>query len=231
MNNTASIQEIFSSVQGEGLCIGQRHIFIRFSGCNLDCSFCDEDKANNFKALGIDQVVSEIENLNSGNIHNTVSLTGGEPLLHTEFLKGLLPAVSDRGLKIYLETNATLTDNLNDVISYLDIIAADIKLPSVSGNSPCWDAHRNFLDIAFNKEFFVKIVVSRNIDIMDFNKAVSIIRDINLDIPLVIQPETNKTGPDINISAGMLLDLQEKALKSLNNVLVIPQAHKMMGLR
>jgi 7-carboxy-7-deazaguanine synthase len=231
MNNKAGIIEIFSSVQGEGPCIGERHIFIRFNGCNLDCSFCDTGSSQEHRMLSIKDIIADIENLNYDNTHNTVSLTGGEPLLYSKFLQGLLPHITNRGFKIYLETNATLTENLNGVINYIDIISADIKLPSVSGVKACWNRHRDFLAVAFEKEFFVKVVVSDKTDISEFNKAISIVRDLNFDIPFIIQPETKKKSCDIAISPDRLLALQQKALKSLNNVLIIPQAHKMMGLR
>jgi 7-carboxy-7-deazaguanine synthase len=231
VKNTADITDIFSSIQGEGLYIGQRQIFVRFSACNLNCIFCDTDRASQPRALCVDSVISKIENLNIDNIHNTVSLTGGEPLLYCEFLKDLLPALADKGLKIYLETNATLAGRLYSIISYVDIISVDIKLPSVSGNRECWDSHKSFLEAAFNKEFFVKIIVSDIIDIAEFDKAIALVKDLSFDIPLVIQPETRANSTVVNVSADMLLRLQEKALKSLNNVLVIPQAHKMMGVK
>jgi 7-carboxy-7-deazaguanine synthase len=231
MNDTADIIEIFSSVQGEGPFIGQRHIFIRFKDCNLDCFFCDTDREAGYETLDIAGTIRQIEYLNIHSTHNTVALTGGEPLLYSGFLKSLIPEVRDMGLKVYLQTNGTLADRLDDVISYVDIISVDIKLPSVSRNRPCWQAHRSFLEKAFEKEFFVKVVVSDKIDMAEFDKALALVKGMSLEIPFVIQPETEKGSCRINISADMLLSLQERALKVLNNVLVIPQAHKMMGLR
>ena len=231
MTDIADIIEIFSSVQGEGLFIGQRHIFVRVKGCNLNCSFCDTDKEASYETLDISRTIKQIEDLNLYSIHNTVALTGGEPLLYSGFLKGLLPQIRDRGFKVYLETNGTLTDKLDDVIPYVDTISVDIKLPSVSKIKPYWDEHKGFLKRAFEKEFFVKVVVSDEIDMSEFDKALTLVREMSFDIPFIIQPETKKDSCCINISANMLLILQERALKALNNVLVIPQAHKMMNMR
>ena len=58
---------------------------------------------------------------------HSVSLTGGEPQLHAEFLKEFLPLIKEE-TKIYLETNATLPKNLETIKDYIDIISADIKL-------------------------------------------------------------------------------------------------------
>ncbi|NQT89684.1 MAG: 7-carboxy-7-deazaguanine synthase QueE [Candidatus Omnitrophica bacterium] len=227
----AKMVEIFSSIQGEGLRIGERQIFIRFHGCNLKCGFCDVNKRKRPVSVDAKKVLKDIDSLNAGHTHNTVSITGGEPLLHSDFLKNLLPEIAERGLKVYLETNATLVDELKETIKHVDMISVDIKLPSVSGNAPCWQQHRKFLRAAFKKEFFVKIVVSKNLDISEFDEAVKLMRSISFDLPFVIQPETKKNSRSLNISAKKLLELQERALKSLNHVLVIPQAHKMLGVR
>jgi 7-carboxy-7-deazaguanine synthase len=231
MKHTAEITEIFSSVQGEGLCIGQRQVFVRFRGCNLECSFCDTEEGLSYETLSVESVHEKILQLNSESIHNTVALTGGEPLEQSDFLKALLPGLKEAGFKIYLETNATLSSRLCDIISFVDTISADIKLPSVSGNMPCWKEHEAFLEKAFEKEFFVKVVVSDKTDEKEFDRAIGIVKDMSIDIPFIIQPETKSCACSINISADRLMGLQQRALKALNNVLVIPQAHKMMGMR
>lgn len=231
MNNKANILEIFSSVQGEGCHIGERQIFIRFHGCNLKCAFCDV-KANKKGAdVEIKDVFKEIDKLNADRIHNTLTLTGGEPLLHSRFLEQLLPGIIDRGLKVYLETNGTLSCELENIIDYIDIIAVDIKLPSVSKNKPYWQEHREFLKVAFKKEFFVKVVVSGSLSIEDFDEAVELMRSVSFDIPFIIQPETKPDSCQLNIDSKLLLKLQGRALKTINHVLVIPQAHKMMGVK
>ena len=104
---TAKINEIFDSIQGEGPYIGYRQIFIRFCGCNMDCAYCDTD----FKT-GADytpeQLVKKLDTFDLNAIHS-ISLTGGEPLIHLEFLKDFLPLVDK---KIYLETNGTMPQAL-----------------------------------------------------------------------------------------------------------------------
>lgn len=221
---------VFSSIQGEGLSIGERQIFIRFHGCNLSCDFCDVDRFKKPASVDIKDILEEINRLNAGHTHNTVSITGGEPLLHSKFLKRLLPEIVDRGLKVHLETNGTLARELDRVIEYIDRIAVDIKLPSVSKNKPCWQSHSQFLKAVFKKRFFVKVVVSKELALADFDKAIELMKKISIDIPFIIQPETKKNSCGLNITGAKLLQLQERTLKSLNQVLVIPQAHKMLGV-
>lgn len=230
-NLKADILEVFSSIQGEGLSIGERQIFIRFHGCNLQCGFCDTKSLKKPARASLKKILEQVDSLNEEHTHNTVSITGGEPLLHAMFLKRLLPKIIDRGCKIHLETNGTLAKELNSVIKYIDNVAVDIKLPSVSKNKSCWQKHSRFLKAVFKKRFFVKVVVSRELDMADFDKAIELMRKISIDIPFVIQPETKKNSCRLNITAEKLLQLQERALKSLNQVRVIPQAHKMLGVK
>ncbi|MGN1153203.1 MAG: 7-carboxy-7-deazaguanine synthase QueE, partial [Candidatus Gastranaerophilaceae bacterium] len=147
MTNKAKIKEIFSSIQGEGLYIGTKQLFIRFCACNLRCNYCDtpflpvniNDKDTYFEFTP-DELYEYIQKYDLDTI-NYISLTGGEPLIWTDFLSEFMPKVKT---KFYLETNATITDNLYKVLSYIDIIAADIKLPSCSGVVNSFELHDKF---------------------------------------------------------------------------------------
>jgi len=82
---SAEILEIFSSIQGEGPFTGVKQIFVRFAECNLKCEFCDVENPFPPKDFPVDKLVSIIKQIeqNSGG-HQSVSLTGGEPLLYKE---------------------------------------------------------------------------------------------------------------------------------------------------
>jgi organic radical activating enzyme len=125
---------------------------------------------------------------------------------------------------LYLDTNASLPDNLQDVVDFFDTICLDFKIPSASGRPKLWTEHEKSLVIAKEKDVFVKIVINENFLPAELDATCQIISRVNSDIPLVIQPVFGQRIPNI-------LDLQEKALSSLSDVRVIPQIHKYLYLQ
>ena len=94
------INEIFRSLQGEGRFTGQAVIFIRFSGCNLKCGFCDTAHES-FKEYELHELIYEIGQYKI----NRVVLTGGEPTLQVD--EELLAALFSNSYKINMESNGT----------------------------------------------------------------------------------------------------------------------------
>lgn len=220
----ARITEVFSSIQGEGLYAGEEHIFVRFYGCNLACLFCDEATKKIFTEYSPDELGERIFQEEG----NTISLTGGEPLLYVDFLKELLPILKREARNIYLETNGTLKEELLEILDYTDIISMDFKLPSSTGMRAYWDEHAQFLKEAVKKEVFVKVVVTGGTVLSDIEKAISIVKYIDRDIPFIIQPASYAGG----IEKVELLDIFfDRAKEDLNNVRIIPQIHKILGVR
>ena len=137
------VKEVFASIQGEGPFVGYKQVFIRLCGCNLKCSYCDTDFTPfDAKEMSTDELLEFV--YKNKNCHS-VSLTGGEPLLHTDFIKDFAQKCP---LPIYLETNGTLCDELEKVIDNITYISADIKLPSVTGQREMFLKHEKFFEIA-----------------------------------------------------------------------------------
>ncbi len=103
----------------------------------------------------------------------------------------------------------------------------DIKLPSDIGHEN-WLAHQKFLEIAARKDVYVKIVVSEESSKTDFIKALDIIKSVNREILLILQPITPMGGLH-EAPPQKMLDWQSCAMEVLKNVRVIPQTHKMMN--
>ena len=162
----APIIEIFSSFQGEGLLIGERQIFVRFAGCNLNCNYCDTDDSKSERSgtlMTPQEVTEEINRLLTPDC-KTISFTGGEPSLYPDFISEVS---KNFNLNIMLETNGTLPDNI-DLIEKLNMVSLDIKLPE-------------HFDGDFNQEIFLNEIKSVNL---------LMAKSINVYCKVVILPST-----------------------------------------
>lgn len=244
---TAPVDEVFASVQGEGPLVGQRHVFVRFIGCDLRCAYCDTpeavkqqdgdhrpcrvqsapgsfDREDRRNPLSADQLTGACERLRlSGPSVPVVSLTGGEPLLHLEFLLQWLPEMR-RSWRIYLETNGVQHGAMRRIAGLVDVTSMDIKLPSATGQPGRWDDHRRFLEAAAPREVFVKAVVTRATDPAELRQAVRLVAAFQPTIPFFIQPVSGREAP----AGEMLVALQDDALALLADVRVVPQVHKVL---
>ena len=99
------INEIFYSLQGEGYHTGMPAVFVRFSGCNLRCPFCDTEFAD-YREMDAEEIAEEIERLvPQGNALPLIVLTGGEPSLQAD--EALVARLHKTGMTICMETNGT----------------------------------------------------------------------------------------------------------------------------
>ncbi len=246
MTLAASIVEVFSGIQGEGIHVGRRHLFVRFAGCNLSCVCCDtpaarepvptarferspgarlyDDTAN---PIGVAALAAAVARLDADRSHNAISLTGGEPLLAADFIAELIPLCAGRSF--YLETNGSLPRELEKVIGLVRTVAADIKLASACGLASAPDVARDFLSVACARDVFVKTAVSDRTDAAELAAAAEIVASVGRDIPFVIQPVSPVSAAVRPPGAGRLLELQAAALRILRDVRVIPQVHRLMG--
>lgn len=215
------IKELFASIQGEGPYIGYKQLFIRLCGCNLNCKYCDTDfEATSAQEYSIGELV---EFVNQHTDCHSVSLTGGEPLLHTEFIKEF--AIKSP-LPIYLETNATLPEALSSVIDYVTYISADIKLPSATGMKDSLMLHDKFFEIASKKILFAKVVFDSKITEDEIKQICKLAAKYNIE--LILQPMMKGKVPSVN--SDFMLNVLEKALCEYKKVRLIPQVHKFIDV-
>lgn len=254
--HTARLIEVFSAIQGEGLNVGTRQIFIRFALCDLRCNFCDSahtwsvpptcrverspglrDFEVHSNPVSLNVLLEWIERQNLPGLHDSISLTGGEPLLHAPFLKEFLPQVRHAtGLPIYLETGGHRPDQLATILPYLDTVGMDWKLPSVSGESR-FSEHAEFLQRCYQAsvEVFVKIIISSQTDPTQLESASRLVAAVSPEIPVFLQPVTPLEAPQQFGSIPVLAPSPEQVLtwqalmkRSLKQVRVVPQTHKML---
>lgn len=229
----AEITEVFSSVQGEGVFVGARQIFVRFKKCNLECEFCDTPNDGAIKEYSPAALLDEVKKLqDTKGPHHSVSLTGGEPLVYWDFLAAFLPLLKKLKLKSYLETNGTLPNELAKIIDLIDIVAMDFKLPTSTGGRGYWKEHLEFLKVAAQKKVFIKTVITANTKKADIEAAVTLIKAVNRNIPFIMQPATPVRKSDIKVGENRLLEFLDLALKNqVENSRVIPQMHKILGIK
>ena len=125
------IAEIFRSLQGEGFLTGADSIFVRASGCNLRCWFCDTSYTSwepEGDDLSVDEILRQVDELliDDKPCGHAV-LTGGEPMLFAELVP-LAAALKERGLHITVETAGTL---------YLPLVCDLMSIsPKLAGSGP-----------------------------------------------------------------------------------------------
>lgn len=219
------IYEVFDSVQGEGLYLGEKQIFVRLHGCNLSCRYCDTS-LDRFKEYEPQELVEEIK-LYQDDYHS-ISFTGGEPLLQKDFLKEVLKTTSREGYKNYLETNGTLSGELEEVIDYIDFLSIDLKLPTSAGMGFLWGLHRRFLKVAAQKENFIKAVVCSTTIEDDFKYATELIKEVSPSSILVLQPNSYEYDEHLQV---MLRKFKEFCAEQKVSTCIIPQVHKTVGLK
>jgi len=243
----APLFEVFSSVQGEATRIGERHLFVRLAGCDLECVFCDTpasrrvpDEARVFfpggkaetlaNPVGRDTLDAALVRLDAAaGPHRAVSVTGGEPLLFTAFLKPLLGRWRERGWPVLLETGGHRPDELEEVLDDVDVVMADVKIASSAGAATDPQTAARFVRLAARRECAIKVVVSAATTEAESIAVARLVAEHAPRVPLVLQPVTgSRFGPP---RGEHLLALQRAALREHPDTRVIPQAHKALHVR
>lgn len=200
------INEIFYSLQGEGILIGIPTVFIRLSGCNLRCKWCDtkysydEGEEINYKDLPKHIRIFQTRQ---------VCITGGEPLLQ-EDTTPLIKILSDERYQISLETNGSLSiEGLPKTDSL--IISMDIKCPSSGMQERMYFSNIEMLEPKDQLKFIIQ-------DEKDYEYAKKIIREYKPQGNIIMTPVF---GNNIKL-------LAERVLRDNLDVRVLPQLHKMI---
>lgn len=171
------VNEIFKSIQGESTYAGSPCTFIRLTGCNLRCSYCDTVYAyEEGEELTTEEVLARARNLGC----SLVEITGGEPLLQKGEVNTLIAGLLERGCQVLLETNGSLD------ISHVDprvIRIMDIKCPD-SGMSGRMD-WKNLERLKGDDE--VKFVLSSKDD-YQWAKAIISRYDLGKKIVVLLSP-------------------------------------------
>ena len=230
-----NINEVFSSFQGEGILIGRRQIFVRFSGCNLNCNYCDTPESRDLhygNLISTDELYSKVNSIITPDFHS-ISFTGGEPLLHSDFIKKFL---EEHEFTSMLETNGTLPRELMKISHLLDFVSLDIKLPEHNASNnydDILDLELKSIKLLRDEEIntYCKVVVmpGTKVDMIGFiaSKIADEVQNTS-KLSMVIQPVSPL---DLWVDGtNKLFEISEEAGKYVD-VLTIPQVHKLLNMR
>lgn len=197
--------EIFASIQGEGRQIGRPTVFVRLAGCNLRCTWCDTKYAlDGGNELAVDEIVNKVNEFNLG----SVCITGGEPMIQLGPLKGLIKQLKRIGYQITLETNGTIYDEW--VFNNVDCVSMDVKPPSSGEQS----------NISIVKKLGpkdqVKIIIA---DDKDYDFARDVLTKTSVEV--ILQP----------LGGIKLRKIVDKVMNDRLDVRILPQLHKIIGVR
>ena len=161
------VNEIFTSIEGEGIRMGYPVTFIRLYGCNLNCSYCDTRYSCEGQA-GTEMNVSEvIEKVKEAGVER-ITLTGGEPLIHKN-AEELVDGLVNEGFEVNIETNGSV-----DIYPYIKkenvIITMDYKSISSGENSKMNPANLRYL----RNQDVLKFVVGNKEDLNDMKRIIEI---------------------------------------------------------
>ena len=199
------VTEIYKSVQGESTYMGLPCVFIRLTGCNLRCVWCDTAHAfHDGEKLSILQIIDKVKSYDI----KLVEITGGVPLLQKEVFP-LMESLLKNEFKVMLETSGSLAIN-NVPAKVIKII--DLKCPgSGEENKNLWE---NLNHLTPTDE--IKFVIA---DKADYEWSKKVLQDYELDkkVPVLFSPVFEKLK---------LKDLTEWILEDNLPVRLHTQLHK-----
>ncbi|MEM3401735.1 MAG: 7-carboxy-7-deazaguanine synthase QueE [Candidatus Hadarchaeales archaeon] len=212
------VTEVFKSIMGEGAYVGATAVFVRFSRCNLRCSFCDTKYSWGCgRLVEVKELIHEIEKLLPAEL---VVLTGGEPLLQDS--KEILELCRElRPEKLLIETNGTVAPS-RELVDAIDVWSISPKLK----NSEQVVDYGDFEWVKHAKEWYFKFVVVRpEEDVPEVERFIA--RRMVSPSRVFLQP-ANISGGDY---IGRAKTLADYCLKRGLTFRVVPQLHVILGMK
>jgi 7-carboxy-7-deazaguanine synthase len=201
-----NVSEIFYSLQGEGVLMGTPTTFVRFVGCNLDCTWCDTKYAREGGVeMSVDQIFDKVESFGTP----FVCLTGGEPLLQADLYK-LLDTLLENDYHVTVETNGSLPLERMPNSEEL-LISMDVKCPSSGMSDKILYENLEFLAPRDQLKFIIA-------DRVDYLFARKVLREHEINAPIIMTP----------VGGTDLKELAEWVLRDKIFVRVLPQLHKLI---
>jgi len=197
------ITEIYKSLQGESTFAGLACVFVRLTGCNLRCSWCDSEYTfQGGRKMAVEEVLGEVSRLSPGG--GLVEITGGEPMLQERDVLLLMRHLVDDGYRVLLETSG---ERPLERVPVEVIKVVDVKCPdSGEGDTFCME---NLETLSPHDE--IKFVLSSRADYdfaREFTRRHNLAERVNA---VLYSPAFRKDATGARDSSHCLLDPQELA--------------------
>jgi 7-carboxy-7-deazaguanine synthase len=233
------LNEIFTSIEGEGTLFGTKTMFVRLAGCPLKCHWCDTPYSLSMDS-GSDYSIDEAKELISNGLRpNTykVNFTGGEPLVQHEAVIELAKFVRQKGIKTYLESACNDAARFAKVLSHIDLVKVEFKLKDSKvvdekHYGRLLESEFDCLKLAIGngKTTYIKVVVTNLSSHEEFKELVhEVFRAVKpTEIAgFIIQPSYKIDEPTLDVLFGFY----DAVYPVYDQVRVVPQLHKVLGVR
>ena len=213
------VHSIFNSIDGEVNCHGQGTFttFVRTSGCNLRCRWCDTKYAfDRSPAMHLDVILNKLEEIGCPK----VTITGGEPLMQGNYFVDAVEAIADAGYSITVETNGTFPIVVDHLI---DGWIMDYKLPSANVNDTL-TKDRHFMDL--HPQDFIKFVIRDHDDFVEAGKVIQRFERIGVTAQYAMSPLMDCPG---SVDARELITWMKESY--MWEVKFNAQIHKLLNLK
>lgn len=211
-----NVSEIFFSLNGEGLLIGVPTVFVRLSGCNLDCAWCDTPYARKGTEKSVEDIVKAVRMCDNG-FCSWVLITGGEPLIQD--IHELVINLKKAGYTIGIETNGSI---YKGVLTTCDFISVDVKPPSSKNPTTDVKTFNRIVTVIKKKNGQVKAVIA---DENDYNFVYKLVKEHEITVPVVLQPCWG------SMSYSQLCRLYFENPLPTKNIRVLTQIHKVGDIK
>jgi 7-carboxy-7-deazaguanine synthase len=256
------LDELFLSIQGEAGQVGKPHLFLRLAGCPLRCNYCDTPRswrrtptvdvhhadgvqqlANPWSVEQLEQQLHALAGAHGLNAEDLVlSVTGGEPLVQTEFLCSWLP---QWGGPVLLETSGIFAGKLAKLLPELDYVSLDWKdeadldtganlldpqasLTLLAGEAK--QRQHSSLHSNTSFQFWLKFVVQAHTSSAWLQEQLQLIAELAPDSAVFLQPVTpGATDAKAPSASALLAELIQGHSLPLD-LRVLPQIHPMLGV-
>lgn len=223
------VEEIFSSVQGEGVHIGTPTTFIRFVGCTRNCKWCDTGYGDVKREIPQKKLLNDVIIHNAMVLNNRhIVLTGGEPLVQkSDELMDLVTRLLAQDFYITIETNGDIVPS-EEFIEKVDLFSISPKLSSAGDGRFMGDNLFNYHIRGANMSVKFVVDIDSAGDVSELLQYWDFFMEHKIrDFPIIVQPKDGKMEDVAELYELLGCEVRKRRLA----VQFLPQLHKVCAMK